>query len=76
MIGSGATIGGLLLTIGGWRATVDERQDNFDRRLEIVEQTQRTNLPIFAGMQKDVSYLAERARREDDRIARELERVR
>ncbi len=71
IVGAGLGIGGMLITVGGWRGEVDQRDVEFERRLTVVEQTQRTNLPIFAGMQKDISYLAERARRDDERRERE-----
>lgn len=72
VFGAILTLGGLLITFGGWRATVDSRDAELDRRLTVVEQTQRTNLPIFAAMQRDVSYLADRARRDDEARDRRL----
>lgn len=72
IIGAVLAIGGMLLAVGGWRGEVDQRDAELERRLGVVEQTQRINLPIFAGMQRDISFLAERARREDDRRDRRL----
>jgi hypothetical protein len=70
LFGSLGTIGmilGLFLTIGGWRTAVDLKIEDHEKRLVAAEANQRTYIPVLVGMQKDVSYLAERARRDDDR---------
>ncbi len=63
---------GLFVAIGGWLRQIDEHE----RRLSKVEQVQQTNLPTFYKMTENLAYLAERARREDERLAREQERGR
>jgi hypothetical protein len=60
-----------LLTIGAWRAQVDFSIADLKKRMETAEGNQRTYIPVLVGLSKDVTYLAERARREDDRQIRE-----
>ncbi|GGB21561.1 hypothetical protein GCM10011380_08930 [Sphingomonas metalli] len=71
LVGALATLGGLLVTIGGWRGAVDTHLETIDRRLDQAESNQRTYIPVLLGLNKDVSYLADRARREDARADRE-----
>jgi hypothetical protein len=68
--GFGAVIVGLILTIGAWRASVDMKIDELDRRMSTAEGNQKTYIPVLLGLTKDVSYLADRARREDERADR------
>ncbi len=63
-------LGGFLLTIGSWRATVDLQIADLTRRLAKTEAEQERYTPIILGMQKDVAFLADRARREDERDER------
>ena len=65
---------GLLYSVGGWRASIDKTVEDHERRLTKVENIQQTNLPTFYAMTRDLAYLAERARREDERRERERSR--
>ena len=65
-----AMLGGFMLTIGAWRATVDQQIKDLDKRITKAEANQEKYIPVLLGMTKDLSYLAERARREDDRAER------
>jgi hypothetical protein len=71
-IGTAAIVLGVALTIGQWRGQSEE----FDRRLTKVEEVQRTNLPTFYRMTENLAYLAERAKREDERLHRQQEQGR
>lgn len=67
IMGTTTIITGLMFSIGGWRSTVDGKLDELDKRVTVTEQTQRTNLPSFYALQRDVAYLAERARQQEQR---------
>ncbi len=71
VIGSLVTIGGLLITVGGWRGEVDSHLATLDRRMETAEANQRTYIPVLVEMKANLAYLADRARRDDDRRERE-----
>jgi len=73
-IGSLVTIGGLLIAVGGWRGEVDSHLATLDRRMDTAEANQRTYIPVLVDMKANLSFLADRARREDDRRAREEHR--
>lgn len=70
-VGAIISVAGLLFTIGSWRSRVDERLDQLGKRMEQVEANDHTYTPVLIGLNRDVSYLAERARREDERQSRE-----
>jgi hypothetical protein len=70
VFGAVIAAGGLLITIGGWRSQVDTHLATLDKRMDQAEANQKTYIPVLIGLSKDVSFLAERARREDDRTAR------
>lgn len=79
MVGLAITIIGLLIAIGKWQgdidgkfATADNHLATLDKRMDQAEANQRTYIPVLVKMTADVSYLADRAHREDD--ARERER--
>lgn len=67
-------LGGFMLTIGSWRATVDLQIADLNRRVGKAEANQEKYIPILVGMTKDLSYLADRARREDERTERDTTR--
>ena len=67
LAGIGITMAGVLMATGAWK----QRTDDLDRRVTKVESIQQTNLPLFWGMQTDLKYLADRARRDEDRPVRE-----
>lgn len=69
-IGSLVTIGGLLIAIGGWRGQVDAHFATLDRRMDTAEANQRTYIPVLVEMKANLAYLADRARRDDDRRER------
>lgn len=60
-----------LLTLGAWRAQVDASIASLTKRMDKAEANQNTYIPVLIGLSKDVTYLAERARREDERRDRE-----
>lgn len=62
---------GVPMTVGAWRSQVDTSIDDVKKRLDKVEENQRATVPVLVGLQKDVSFLADRARREDERRDRE-----
>jgi len=68
------TINAQLQAIGAWRSSVDLQLADLKSRMGRAEENQRTYIPVLLGLTKDVSYLADRARREDDRQERERER--
>ncbi len=74
IITTAALLGGFLLTIGSWRATVDLQIADLNRRVGKAEANQEKYIPILVGMTKDLSYLADRARREDERDERDPSR--
>lgn len=65
------TINAQLQAIGAWRSSVDLQLADLKSRMGRAEENQRTYIPVLLGLTKDVSYLADRARREDDRLERE-----
>jgi len=71
IVGTVGVIGGALLTIGAWRAEVNVSIADLKNRMTQAESNQRTYIPVLIGLSKDVTYLAERARREDERSERE-----
>lgn len=70
-VGAIISVAGLLFTIGSWRSRVDERLDQLGKRMDQAEANDKTYIPVLIGMTRDVSYLADRARREDERQSRE-----
>ncbi|HEX8384169.1 MAG TPA: hypothetical protein VF592_12430 [Sphingomonas sp.] len=70
LIGTAGLIVTALTMIGAWRAGVDLQLTDLKKRMEQAEGNQRTYIPVLIGLSKDVTYLAERARREDDREIR------
>lgn len=70
IIGSSTILTGLVFSMGGWRSHVDGSLADLDKRLTVTEQTQRANLPSFYAMQRDVAYLAERARADEEQRER------
>jgi hypothetical protein len=70
-MGSIVTIGGLLLAVGGWRGEVDSKLATLDSRVSVAEANQRTYIPVLVEMKANLAYLADRARRDDDRRERE-----
>lgn len=66
-VGTTGILSGGLITYGGWRSTVDDKLTEHDKRLTVVETTQRANLPTFYKMQSDLGYLADQARRQETR---------
>jgi hypothetical protein len=70
VFGAVIAAGGLLITIGGWRSQVDTHLATLDKRMDQAEANQKTYIPVLIGLSKDVSFLADRARREDDRSSR------
>lgn len=71
LIGTAALLVTALVTIGAWRAGVDLQITELKKRMDTAEGNQRTYIPVLIGLSKDVTYLAERARREDDRAIRD-----
>lgn len=65
------TLVGALIAIGVWRGAVDDHLATLDKRMDQAESNQRTYIPILVGLSTDVKYLAERARREDDRASQD-----
>jgi len=72
ILGTLAMLVATLVTIGGWRAQVDASIATLSKRMDKAEANQATYIPVLIGLSKDVTYLAERARREDERRDREL----
>jgi len=71
IITSVGLIVGTLLTLGAWRSSVDLSINELKKRMEKAEANQSTYIPVLIGLSKDVTFLADRARREDDRRDRE-----
>lgn len=71
-VGALFAVGGLMLAIGGWRSGVDHDIADLKNRMGVAESNQKQYIPVLVGMVHDVSYLAERARREDERDDRRL----
>ena len=69
-VGAVISVCGLLFTVGSWRSRVDERLDQLGKRMDQAEANQKTYIPVLIGLNRDVSYLADRASREDERDAR------
>jgi len=70
VLGTCGVLIGALVTLGAWRAGVDLSLANLDKRMDQAEANQKTYIPVLIGLSKDVTYLAERARREDERADR------
>lgn len=66
VIGTIGIVGGALTTFGGWRSNVDGKLNEHEKRLIVVETSDRANLPVFYRLQTNVEYLVERARKQDD----------
>ena len=60
---------GYLIAIGNWRGGVDKDIAQLKAQAAQAEQNDRTYIPVLVGMTRDVSYLADRARRQDEREA-------
>lgn len=73
-LGSLVTVGGLLIAVGGWRGGVDSHLATLDRRMDTAEANQRTYIPVLVEMKANLAYLADRARRDDERREREQRR--
>lgn len=73
-IGSLVTIGGLLIAVGGWRGQVDAHLATLDDRMDKAEANQRTYIPVLVEMKANLAFLADRARRDEERREREQHR--
>ncbi len=71
ILGTVGLLVGALLAIGAWRAQVDASLASLGKRMDQAETNQKTYIPVLIGLSKDVTFLAERARREDERRDRE-----
>lgn len=60
---------GYLIAIGNWRGGVDKDIAQLKAQATQAEANDRTYIPVLVGMTRDVSYLADRARREDERAS-------
>lgn len=67
IIAGALAIATALSTLGGWRASVDLQITDLQKRMDKAEENQKTYIPVLIGLSKDVTYLADRARREDER---------
>lgn len=62
-IGAAGLVLGAAVAIGGWQ----QRISTLESQMVEVRENQKTYIPVLVGMQADMKYLADRARREDDR---------
>ena len=69
IMGTAGVVGGMLIAIGNWRGGVDRDIAQLKAQASQAEANDRTYIPILVGMTRDVSSLAERARREDEAAA-------
>lgn len=66
-IGALVTVGGVLLATGGTL----QRITTLEHQMVEVRENQSKYIPVLVGMQADMKYLADRARRQDERDDRE-----
>lgn len=66
-VGGALALGGAMMAIGGWQ----QRIATLETQMVEVRENQKTYIPVLVGMQADMKYLADRARREDERRDRE-----
>lgn len=67
LIAAALAVSQVISTLGGWRVSVDLQITDLQKRMDKAEENQKTYIPVLIGLSKDVTFLADRARREDER---------
>jgi hypothetical protein len=63
LVGFIISLAGTLLLVGEWKSRTESQVEHNSQRIDKLE----SYVPIIIGVQHDTAYLADRARREDQR---------